>query len=742
MGRQQESEVAMKRFFLRSAPLLAAMTSTWIAQAAPPDLSGSDTLEELASDLIENNCDGAVNVNLSTLLDYVGGGSVTASNAMIAQLTGGSRQVAGPMSRAISLAECTQLSTTVRASVQGLVFGLDGIVVVGDSKTSETCGGGHTEHGDDATPGPAFSDLAGTGDTFTYTGGTYTLGSGSSANEGWKDLLRLLYTGLRNSDPNPTPTAASLTGNCKSEERKALAGRYTNLFHGGCTDSSVCPSGLRHAFRRGDLSGTTDTFLSLISAPTNILTSGKVTKTAFCNGLETEDRDPIRRTCDETEQVCEADGTLGLILPIVVPTSNLVPSGVDQFEVLYNAARSPGGDPLADVARFGKMKITPGASCINGPQATAPNPAMELAPTKPDWNPAAPGTVGWNLPTGYRFPNNPRCDCRYPTPEDYLGIRDSANVVVAGTVKNTAFAWNKRSGGCPAVYRGNGPAGGTEPPARYGLLNGQDPSGDNSPGYWGATYVSGTRRICCANGGTNHVMDPRVMNLQLRDPAPSGNGGLLGGTTSPVTTTAFYRIHSSDKGRQVIPNRNTQAYTLGTEDCEEGDATRQIACLVQIRSFCSIGFAGREASDTILALTAESFAVGRTTTTAAIDPTIPNIQKLVDPNPAVRAVAYPLARRLYYNTLIGFGNGALTNPSGPATTYENAQFNLYKCMADASDDRANGISASLKALDRAGFVELPGGPKLCNDMCTTNPSCTTLTPVPAAHLLPAFVDPP
>jgi hypothetical protein len=41
--------------------------------------------------------------------------------------------------------------------------------------------------------------------------------------------------------------------------------------------------------------------------------------TPFCNGTDKQDNDPIRRSCDDKDEVCEKDGTLGLVLPIVVP---------------------------------------------------------------------------------------------------------------------------------------------------------------------------------------------------------------------------------------------------------------------------------------------------------------------------------------------------------------------------------------------------------------------------------------
>ena len=715
---------------LVTASFLAVVAGAVTTGAQTIPMAGSDTLEAITADLIGDNCDGAAAYSglISPFLSYIGGGSGNAPNAMIAQLTAQSdAQLAGPMSRPLSATECTNAAATgATLNASGIVLALDGVAIVADSQNSAACGGTHTTGqtpGPDAvgySSGPNYSEMLGFQGTFPYAGGTYTLGGGAAQPTPWKDLLRLLFTGLRNSDANPASSAATLRGNCASPERRALAASYSLLFKGGCT-SGACTE-LRHLFRRGDLSGTTDTFLALIGAPSNVLSSGKVTKTAMCNGLENQDIDPIRRPCIDGEQVCEADGSLGLLLPIVVPTTT------NDVGILFNAANSPGGNALGDVARFGKIKITPGPSCVNAPTFDGPNPAGALDAAKPD---ATTTVAGWNLPTGFRFPNNPRCDCRYPTPEDYLTVRDPANAVVAFP-KNNAFAWNKRSGGCPAVYRANGADGGTEPPARFGLLNGQDPNGDNSPSYWGTTFISGTKRVCCTNNAKNYTMDPRSMNLQLRDPAAAAGGALLGGVSAPVSTTAFYRIHSTSRGRNVIPNRSTQAFA-GANDkvCQDTDATRQIGLLVQKpgASNCSIGFAGRESVESNTEITAEALGIviddpAAPGTPKSIGPTQADIAKLVDANATVRAAAYPLSRKLYYNTLIGFGAtrgaGHLVGSEAPSgTNHGPAQYALGKCFADAA--------ASSAAVTRAGFLPVPGGPKLCLNMCGANSSCTTLT---------------
>lgn len=691
------------RNWIAKAGFLLAAASAATASATPPDINGSDTLFGLMTDLITNNCGGATNVNLTPLLNYVGGGSGTAPNAMISHLSPGGaafQQVAGPMSRSISAGECANAAIVDKSKVEGLVIGLDGIVIVGDSQVSLHCGGGHTQHEDDEVPGSQFSDLP-------------------VNTTSWKNLLKLLFLGIQSNG----------AVDCKSSARQALVSNYASMFEGGCT-STPCGS-IAHAFRRADLSGTTDTFLALIGAPgvSRDAVSGRVTFTPFCNGLDTEDKDPIRRSCDQSEQVCEADGTLGVVLPI------LPPSASQDKNFIYNAAVS---------APFAKIRPALGTACPFPPDSNTDPTGAKVSPCGP--------SVIYNLPPGCSFPNSPRCDCRFPIPTDFI------SPVITGTttpcpggpfLPNPEFNWNRRAGGCSAVNDGNSPL-------RWGLLNGDNGSLENSPSTWGTRAVRTlagipsdrpslpTAQRCCltrcppippaTTGVTVFTReDPRVMNLALRVPTGSAAGRIQDFQTLTKTgsaaafTPAFYRIHANEAGLTSVG-----LTTPPVESCQEPDATRQIACMVQHSSHCSVGFAAREASDGNDGFKAEPFTVG------GINPTIANIQKLIsDP-----ANAYPLSRRIYYNSLIGFGNGGLTNPNGPATNFQNAQFNLYKCMADVSLGRAAGIAASRAALDRAGFVEVPFGPKLCKNMCTSNTSCLALDAVPAAHLSPAFIDPP
>lgn len=74
-----------------------------------------------------------------------------------------------------------------------------------------------------------------------------------------------------------------------------MVGSWPQMFKDTCTNGTC--TALRHAWRRDDNSGTTDTFVALLGLP-------KPTERTFCNGFETEDLDPVRTPCDANEDVC------------------------------------------------------------------------------------------------------------------------------------------------------------------------------------------------------------------------------------------------------------------------------------------------------------------------------------------------------------------------------------------------------------------------------------------------------
>lgn len=109
------------------------------------------------------------------------------------------------------------------------------------------------------------------------------------------DKLKLIYGGTDGSGSKAA---------CEAAERVNFVNDWNAMYADSCT-STECNQ-LHRAFRRGDTSGTTSVF----KKRTGI--------TNFCNGKQNEDNDPIRRPCRADEELCQADGTLGLVLPIFI----------------------------------------------------------------------------------------------------------------------------------------------------------------------------------------------------------------------------------------------------------------------------------------------------------------------------------------------------------------------------------------------------------------------------------------
>jgi ABC-type phosphate transport system substrate-binding protein len=260
-----------------------------VGAAVDDELKGSDTLE-VVTEIVLENCPAAAP------LQYIGGGSSSGEKAMVA-----ATQVIAPMSRALGSRAC-RAPDPREAENRALAF--DGIVVPLDIDNTQCASDAIAYESDPGTGEGCFTVTDQNGvpgldcpdceaDGVTYCIGDYT------------DVLRIVFGGM-------TKNAGDSVANkdCNSDVRHSLVNNFGALFDGGCT-AGECTQ-LMHAFRRADLSGTTDTFLSLLDLDS-------IGNVPFCNGTESEDLDPIRRPCEADDEVCQVDGTTGLVLPIFVP---------------------------------------------------------------------------------------------------------------------------------------------------------------------------------------------------------------------------------------------------------------------------------------------------------------------------------------------------------------------------------------------------------------------------------------
>lgn len=330
----------MKKTVMVSAFALASSATTALGFGT---LLGSDTLAELTRAFTDPSnaafCNG-IRLNPMGMQQffYGGGGSTNGEVEMRLVVpdsftSGGNPaltrgQYIAPMSRAISGSRACDVNGGTTSA--GIVVGLDALAIVRGGEGLPTPTTGCIEilsTGAQITVDALANGTAGfqvpANTTLDQTTGIYTFAD-------WRDAIRLIFAGYHNvqGDSDLSNNSQSDRQDCNSDVRHALVANYANAFT--CTSQAGCTE-LRHAWRRADLSGTTDTFLTLLGLPGitfRTLRQGD-NVTAFCNGSQLQDRDPIRRPCVNTagfppagvEQVCRGErgqGNLGLVLPIFV----------------------------------------------------------------------------------------------------------------------------------------------------------------------------------------------------------------------------------------------------------------------------------------------------------------------------------------------------------------------------------------------------------------------------------------
>ncbi len=674
-------------------------------------LRGSDTLEDVTKDAL-----GVA--GLTTAITYLGGGSGAGEAAMV-----GGTQAISPMSREIGAALCKPAS-------QQLLVGLDGIAVVAGSQTGNDSVSATPSTADDC------SDTVSGGTTLSVascvaadgcaTAGQYTFSS-------WKDVLALIYGGQNHNAGGAVNTAAdgactyvvppneatadaacaafpgevcypnnkcgnpALVGrrvaariNCLNPVRQALVDSYGSIFQDVAPTNS-CRTGtctkLRHAFRRDDLSGTTDTFVSLvglttIANPTKASLNNSPMKdrqavaNPFCNAGPTPmnkgdsdylDLDPIRRAAD-LELV--AGNRFGLEqLAQLVPTFGgnntdascmLSIGGVPLQPDDHASSTQPGLWPDPNVANSeALLQADLGFDTVNGgllPSPYAPTTRLCLGLVLPVTLPANYTTVQqayWgDATTGTPV----ACDTLDPP-----GV--GPNRAIAPVIMDTLHA---AAALCP---------NGTHQPCD--LPYKVDP---NSPD--GKNFNCFQNQL---NPNLTGYLDMRALNIHPVDVAGHyvkdnyvNSSITLSAARQARVVSAYYRLHTTR-------NTNRNGSVPKVAQCQTFTSTDQIGCLVKANT-CTIGYAGREAADKTAPLL--NFALRM----EGIIPSTQNIKNLVI---AGSTPVYPISRKLWLNSLNGFSTGTAAEQS------------LFSFESTASSVAAP--SAMDNIILNRNFVQVPDG---------------------------------
>ena len=591
--------------------------------ALPNPYQGSDTLFNVTTQAIAA-------AGLTPTGAYVGGGSGNAASAMSNASLAAATQQTGPMSRMMKSEGkvCngfnggTSGSTATNAS--GIVIGLDAVTVL-----SATSAGG-------ATACNGTADATGTG--LAYSGGTAF--ANGSAGQNWKWVLALVYGGLDLSN-----TGAGQ--DCNSAARKALVANWSSLFQNGCANSAsaVCGAGtapngaLWHAYRRDDTSGTSDVFSSILglSPGTSNSAVNGFGASPFCNALNW-------------------DNGAG--------NANCGQGAHDQFT-------GPGG------------VIDPASKC-NGATCGAAGTGNHRMPPAGTWgtapNSSSVGSNAWDvLPTQLQDNDPIRRPCIGSTTNNHnrageevcnidgalglvLPMVDTDWIPKANLGKQyptnacTTFVVGKAAQVFTCANRGAGTKHSAE-----------CPNGDSLFGTGCLTPIDTTNNTsqCVATKSTVAALqvralgspDGRAYNTQFRD----------GTTTDGSVGYAQYAIASLGTTTDLagVYNRIHQVESLnGGSACQLLDMTDQIGCLSQADP-CSIGYAGAGAKlwySHTGACAANQAAGVACPTAAGADalrvaqtyPTTTTVQLLGKPG------EYQFSRKLYFTSLVGFGNVAAT----------------------------------------------------------------------------------
>jgi len=160
----------------------------------------------------------------------------------------------------------------------------------------------------------------------------------------------------------------------------------------------------------------------------------------------------------------------------------------------------------------------------------------------------------------------------------------------------------------------------------------------------------------------------------------------IAGQPNPIgISNAVYRIRSRSGGAQ----------------CRQDESTTSIGCIVG-NTACALGVAGREATDNPSSPFAVAAPVGN------VAPTVANIQSF----------AYPFARKVYLNSILGFDRIRAEVPALPG---EAEQEQLIRCIENEPAAHAAAVAASgllpLPAVDGrllvpGHFVQFREGPAL------------------------------
>jgi hypothetical protein len=635
----------MRRSLAIAAAVAAGGGAASVAAASLPSFLGADALLTVTQSAI-----AACGAPANTLV-YLGTGTGNGETAMF----NGAQEI-GPASSFLDANICTVSGgLSELQTAQGLVIGLDGLSILGSNTQtgSVACNGSNSTTCTPEATGLAYATSVLTTSNL-HPAYTYTFTS-------WKDVLLVLYTGQSNASQN---TATGDSG-CNSDIRNTLANNWGTLFQNAAAPASPvaspsCASGgtctiLQHAFRRDDSAAAASVLLALIGAsPSPTSESNRDFGTSpFCNVNEVG----VKAATNTSPISIQTSIPHGLGAAGATATVTIVGVGKNIDNTVASGGNTAANGNNLTVTIVDGTHFTINGSTGNG--SVVGSYAMVLLPPPP-------GLLSTPVPTDYRELDVIRRPCASAisaredvcnrdgklglvlpvVPTDFLGsiaaqypttTCTATNFSVAGTTvtdPNSGFAVKVPCPNGEPQHGGNLCVMPTDPSGNTNCLN----TTGNVP------FAFNTAAV---NGILPGAADARVYNSHLLTGVGAA-GNYQVDTFGRSIIGAWYRIHS--------------AHTLapGGTKCLQSDVVNQMGCLVQA-SPCSLGADAHDATN---------WDLGAGSTIAL------KINQILPLAGCVQSFDYPLSRKLYLNTIVGWGNVIADD-----ATYGPDELALAQCEA-------------------------------------------------------------
>lgn len=617
--------------------LLIGAGAAGLGAFVPNPFQGSDTLFNVTTDAI-----AAAGLPVAAgALPYVGGGSGNGQTALVQN----TQQHIAPMSRMMNNGGglCAFPDTSEAA---GIVIGLDAVVVVASAETG-----------------------AGTACNSTDNGLAYN-GTNGQQFGNYKDVLALVYGGKDN---------VTGTVDCNSVKRQAVVNAWGNMFQNSCANpDAACNDAthggkLWHAYRRDDASGTADVFSSIIgiTPATSASSLNGFGASPYCNAMNW-DTAAGNANCalgagkqfigpgGVPQGFCSVTTTQACVIGSTLASQGC-PAGQTCVPDATGHKRPPlgtwgddpdpsagalGGERGADVLPTSMQDNDPiRRTCIGGPTNVAARAGEEVCNIS--------GTLGLIIPM--------------PATDFISQIDDPTHP----GLKLKQFPVNNCSGnfisGASAqvftcASRGTGTKHSAQCPNGDSLLANKCQVPIDLP--------NATSQCVTAKATTPAIKtrlpavppDGRAYNLQLRDGSiTDANVGYV--QEKIPTATAILAL---DFAGAFVRNHQVQTVPLNLGGCQLADATDQIGCFVHADR-CSIGFAGF--GGTSWGDRHPGGAVASDNGAMLINKVTPSAftVSLLGDGPD----EYPMARKLYLNSLIGFGHVNITSEELALAQFES-----------------------------------------------------------------------